>query len=132
MLRLSRPVSQALRATAVAVHPHPLPQHANTYSATLDALARIPPAAAYRQSVLAVLGPRIGALNRALAHAAAASPSAAAPKEAAVAALQDELGEEHISVALRSAQDELGLARDMADWKPYVLLLLRRRRRALA
>ncbi|KAJ7487646.1 ETC complex I subunit conserved region-domain-containing protein [Mycena galericulata] len=108
MLRLSRPLFQALRSTTgltgLAVHPDPLPALTTTYQNTLTQLAHIPETSVYRQATEALIQKKLEIVNAANADIAAAEKG---------------LGEGIIEESLLIAVDELKLAAQMVDWKAW-------------
>lgn len=106
MLRLTRPLFQALRSTTgltgLAVHPDPLPALASTYQSTLAQLSHIPETSVYRQATEALIQNKLDILKAANADIAAAEKG---------------LNEGIIEESLLIAVDELKLAAQMVDWK---------------
>jgi NADH dehydrogenase (ubiquinone) 1 alpha subcomplex subunit 5 len=106
MLRLTRPLLQALRSTTgltgLAVHPDPLPALTLTYQNTLSQLARIPETSVYRQATEALIQNKLDIVKAANTDIAAAEKG---------------LGEGLIEESLLIAVDELKLAAQMVDWK---------------
>jgi NADH dehydrogenase (ubiquinone) 1 alpha subcomplex subunit 5 len=106
MLRLTRPLFQALRSTTgltgLAVHPDPLPALTNTYQATLTQLTHIPETSVYRQATEALIKNKLDILKAANTDVAAAEKA---------------LGEGIIEESILIAVDELKLAAQMVDWQ---------------
>ncbi|KAJ6604694.1 ETC complex I subunit conserved region-domain-containing protein [Mycena vulgaris] len=76
MLRLTRPLFQALRSTTgltgLAVHPDPIPVLTSTYQSTLAQLAHIPETSVYRQATEALVQNKLNILKAANTDVAAA------------------------------------------------------------
>ncbi|KAF8216190.1 ETC complex I subunit conserved region-domain-containing protein [Mycena galopus ATCC 62051] len=108
MLRLTRPLFQALRSTTgltgLAVHPDPLPALSQTYQNTLATLAQIPPTSVYRQATEALIQKKLDIVKAANADIAAAEK-----------ALDEGIIEESLIIAV----DELKLASQMIEWKAW-------------
>ncbi|KAJ7630985.1 ETC complex I subunit conserved region-domain-containing protein [Roridomyces roridus] len=108
MLRLSRPLFQALRSTTgltgLAVHPDPLPALISTYQNTLTQLAHIPETSVYRQATEALVQKKLEIVKAANADITAAEK-----------ALDEGVIEESLLIAV----DELKLAAQMVDWKAW-------------
>ncbi|KAJ7103491.1 ETC complex I subunit conserved region-domain-containing protein [Mycena belliarum] len=108
MLRLTRPLFQALRSTTgltgLAVHPDPIPALTAVYENTLTHLTHIPATSVYRQATEALVQNKLNALKAANADIAAAEKA---------------LGEGIIEESLLIAADELKLAAQMVDWKAW-------------
>ncbi|KAJ7925829.1 ETC complex I subunit conserved region-domain-containing protein [Mycena leptocephala] len=108
MLRLTRPLLQALRSTTgltgLAVHPDPLQALTLTYQNTLSQLARIPETSVYRQATEALIQNKLDVVKAANTDIAAAEKG---------------LGEGLIEESLLIAVDELKLAAQMVDWKAW-------------
>ncbi|KAJ7783834.1 ETC complex I subunit conserved region-domain-containing protein [Mycena maculata] len=108
MLRLSRPLFQALRTTThltgLAVHPDPLPVLTAQYEQTLQQLARIPETSVYRQATEALVQNKLEIVKAANADIAAAEKG---------------LGEGIIEESLLIAVDEHKLAAQMVEWKAW-------------
>ncbi|KAJ7110175.1 ETC complex I subunit conserved region-domain-containing protein [Mycena epipterygia] len=108
MLRLTRPLFQALRSTTgltgLAVHPDPLPALASTYQSTLAQLSHIPETSVYRQATEALIQNKLDILKAANADIAAAEKG---------------LNEGIIEESLLIAVDELKLAAQMVEWKAW-------------
>ncbi|KAJ7169918.1 ETC complex I subunit conserved region-domain-containing protein [Mycena filopes] len=108
MLRLTRPLYQAIRSTTgltgLAVHPNPLPVLTATYENTLAQLAHIPDTSVYRQATEALIQNKLSLVK-------------AANED--VAAVEKALGEGIIEQSLLIAVDELKLAGQMVEWKAW-------------
>ncbi|KAJ7706133.1 ETC complex I subunit conserved region-domain-containing protein [Mycena rosella] len=108
MLRLTRPLFQALRSTTgltgLAVHPNPLPVLATTYEATLEHLTRIPATSVYRQAAEALVQKKLDIVKAANTD---------------IAAVEKGLGEGIIEESLLIAVDELRLSAEMLEWKAW-------------
>ncbi|KAJ7492576.1 NADH2 dehydrogenase [Mycena latifolia] len=108
MLRLTRPLFQALRSTTgltgLAVHPDPLPALTSIYQNTLTHLTHIPETSVYRQATEALVQKKLDLLKAANTDVAAAETA---------------LGEGVIEESLLIAADELKLAAEMVEWKAW-------------
>ncbi|KAJ7786355.1 ETC complex I subunit conserved region-domain-containing protein [Mycena metata] len=108
MLRLSRPLYQAIRSstglTGLAVHPNPLPVLTDAYENTLTQLAHIPETSVYRQATEALIQNKLSLVK--------------AAKED-IAAAEKALGEGVIEESLLIAVDELKLVGQMIEWKAW-------------
>ncbi|KAF7310944.1 NADH dehydrogenase 1 alpha subcomplex subunit 5 [Mycena chlorophos] len=108
MLRLTRPLYQAIRSTTgltgLAVHPDPLPALAKTYESTLTHLTQIPETSVYRQATEALIQNKLNIIKAANADVAAAEKG---------------LGEGMIEESLLIAVDELRVAAQMVEWKAW-------------
>ncbi|KAJ7225476.1 ETC complex I subunit conserved region-domain-containing protein [Mycena pura] len=108
MLRLTRPLFQALRSTTgltgLAVHPDPLPALTLTYENTLAHLANVPETSVYRQATEALVQNKLNIVKSGNAD---------------VAAVEKGLGEGIIEESLLIAVDELKLAAQMVEWKAW-------------
>jgi NADH dehydrogenase (ubiquinone) 1 alpha subcomplex subunit 5 len=110
MLRLTRPLFQAVRKTTtgitgLSVHPDPLPELTRTYEQTLSALSAIPATSVYRQGVEALTKHKLTIVQKASGD---------------ITRAEAELDEGQIEEALTIAHDELKLVGQMAEWKAYV------------
>lgn len=110
MLRLTRPLFQAVRKTTtgitgLSVHPDPLPELTRTYEQTLSALSAIPATSVYRQGVEALTKHKLTIVQKASGD---------------ITRAEAELDEGQIEEALTTAHDELKLVGQMAEWKAYV------------
>ncbi|KAF8642313.1 hypothetical protein AX16_009583 [Volvariella volvacea WC 439] len=108
MLRLSRPLYQALKKTTgitgLAVHPDPLPELIKTYESTLSILDNIPAGSIYRQGVEALTQKKLDVVRSASGD---------------IALAESQLGDGQIEQALGVASDELRLAAKMVEWKAW-------------
>ncbi|THV04913.1 hypothetical protein K435DRAFT_648406 [Dendrothele bispora CBS 962.96] len=106
MFRLTRPLFQAVKTstgiTGLAVHPNPLPALQKTYESTLTALQALPATSVYRQGAEALTLHKLNVLKGANGD---------------VGAAEKQLNEGQIEESLEIAQDELSLAKKMAEWK---------------
>ncbi|TFK98841.1 NADH2 dehydrogenase [Pterulicium gracile] len=109
MLRASRPLlTQLIKSTTgitgLLVHPNPLPSLLQTYQSTLDVLKTLPSHAAYRQSAETLTQRKLEIVQGALGGGMK---------------VEEMLGEGQIEQSLDIAEDELALAGNMLEWKPW-------------
>ncbi|RPD82592.1 NADH2 dehydrogenase [Lentinus tigrinus ALCF2SS1-7] len=109
MFRFTRPLFTAVtkRSTGIVglkVHHDPLPELKKTYEATLQTLSAIPQTSVYRQGTEALTLHKLKVLERANGD---------------IAAVEKELDEGQIEESLDIAQDELGVANKMLEWKAW-------------
>jgi len=109
MFRFTRPLLQVSKISTgiygLAVHPNPLPELIKTYEFTLTALTSIPEHAAYRQGAEALTSKKLKIVQDANGD---------------IAEVEKQLDEGQIEQAIAIANDELGLAGKMVEWKAYV------------
>ncbi|KAI7869463.1 ETC complex I subunit conserved region-domain-containing protein [Spinellus fusiger] len=104
----SRPLFQAVTkvSTGIAgipVHPHPRPHLIQIYTITLEALARLPPTAVYRQSTEALTQQRLSVVQ----------------STEEVAVIEAQLNAGQIEEVIIQAEEELTLVGNMEQWKPW-------------
>lgn len=106
MLRLSRPLLQALKKTTgiygLNVHPDPLPELIKTYQSTLTQLSSIPQTSVYRQGAEALTRRKLDVVEGVNGD---------------IAEAEKLLNEGQIEESLDIAADELSLAAKILEWK---------------
>ncbi|KAL9938861.1 hypothetical protein V8E36_002580 [Tilletia maclaganii] len=103
---------QTTEIFGIDVHPTPLTELRETYNRTLSTLQALPQGTVYRQAAEALTNHRLSIVESALGQGKVVD-------EDVIKSVEDQLDLGQIEQVIMQANDELGLAAKMTEWKAY-------------